>query len=119
MNKSQILIEGISVETRIGVHSWEKEIDQQLLLDLALEIDISSSALSDSIDQALDYQQIAEYTVNFVEQSRYQLLEALAEALAAKILDEFPVRAICLTISKPGALSQAHNVALRIERGRD
>lgn len=112
----RILIEGLSVETVIGVFDWEREIQQRLIIDLELYTDISQAASTDNLEDTLDYKAISDATIAFVENSEYQLVETLAEDLASMILTEFSVQKLGLKISKPGAVPQADNVAIKIAR---
>ena len=56
--------------------------------------------------------------VQFAENSEYQLVETLAEAVAEMVIRDFSVSALKLTLSKAGAVSQARDVGVEIERQR-
>lgn len=118
MAEDLILIEGLAVETVIGVFDWEREIQQRLLIDLQLHTDIARAASSDDLQHTLNYKAISDAVVELVQASSYQLLESLAEALAAMILQDFQVTKLSLKLSKPGAVPEADNVAVKIIRGR-
>ncbi len=72
---------------------------------------------SDQIDDALDYAAIATRVLSFIEGSEFQLIETLAEQIAALIMREFHVPWLRLRLSKPGAVPQAKDVGVLIERG--
>ena len=111
-----VLIEGLAVEAVIGVFDWEREIKQRLVIDLELNADIRRAASTDNLRQALDYKAISDAVVAFTENSDYQLIESLAEALAAMILNDFSVSRLALKISKPDAVPRANNVAVKMVR---
>ena len=111
-----VLIEGLTVETVIGVFDWEREIQQRLIIDLELYTDISKAASTDNLQDTLDYKAISDAAIAFAENSEYQLIEALAEDLASLILADFSVRKLGLRVSKPGAVPEAENVAIKIVR---
>jgi dihydroneopterin aldolase len=46
----------------------------------------------------------------------YQLLEALAEGIAQKLIYEFVWQRVCIAIQKPGALGAMTHVGIRITR---
>jgi len=111
-----VLIEGLAVETVIGVFDWEREIQQRLVIDIELHTDIAKAASTDNLQYTLDYKAISDSVIEFTQNSEYQLVESLAEGLAAMILRKFSVLKLSLKISKPGAVPQADNVAVKIVR---
>lgn len=115
----QVFIEGLRVETVIGVYDWEKRIRQTLVFDLWLGTDIRPAAGNDDIAQTLDYAQICEQVTEFVSSSRFELVETVAERVAQLILDNHPCPWIRLKVSKPGAVATATNVGVMIERSAD
>lgn len=113
-----VLIEGLAVETVIGVYDWEREITQRLLIDLDMAWDNARPAATDDVVLALDYAAVSERVASYLDSLRPQLLETAAEGLAACLREEFGVPWLRLTIRKPGAVPQAQAVGVRIERGQ-
>ncbi len=113
-----IFIRELKVETVIGVFPWEREIRQPLSIDLELGTDIRRAALSDQLADTLDYKAISKRATAFISASEFQLVETLAERLAALILAEFPVSWLRLTLNKTGAVRGARDVGVQIERTR-
>lgn len=113
----RVFIEGLRVDALIGVYGWEREVRQTLMLDLVMAWDNQVPGRSDDVTQALDYGRVAEAVAGWVGESRFQLLEALAESLAQKLMDEFEVPGLQLTIRKPGAVASAISVGVSINRG--
>lgn len=114
----KVFISGLTVETVIGIHDWEREIQQKLLIDLEMATDITLAASGDNIEHTLNYQSISERIIEFVQQTRYGLIETLAEKLAAMVMTEFSVPWLRLTVSKPAAIAEANSVGVVIERGQ-
>jgi len=112
-----VFIEDLKIDTTIGIYDWERKIKQTLAFDLELATDISKAAKTDVIEDALNYKAISKRVIAFVEASEYQLVETLAEKVAALILDEFEVSWLRLTLHKPGAVRGSRSVGIRIERG--
>ena len=112
-------IEGLKVDTIIGVYQWEREVKQSVIIDLVLETKSTSSGLEDSIEFAVDYEAVSDMVSNLVQSSSFLLIETLAEAIAGKLLREFAIRSIRLKLSKPSAIQNAANVGITIERSRD
>lgn len=113
----KVFIHDLKIDTVIGVYAWERKIRQTVCLNLEMACDIRRAAASDDIAHALDYKAIAKRLIAFVSAAEYQLVEALAEACAALVREEFGVPWVRLSLSKPGALSAARDVGLVIERG--
>jgi len=112
-------IEGLKVDTIIGVYQWEREVKQSVIIDLVLDTKSTSSGLEDSIEFAVDYVAVSDMVSNLVQSSSFLLIETLAEAIAGKLLKEFAIRSIRLKLSKPSAIQNAANVGITIERSRD
>lgn len=117
--KDNLSIEGLKVDTTIGVYEWEREVKQSVIIDLVLEIKNTNSAFKDSIEFAVDYTAVSEVVSNLVRSSSYLLIESLAEAIVRQILKEFPIRKVRLKLSKPSAIQKAANVSVYIERSND
>ena len=112
-------IEGLKVDTIIGVYQWEREVKQSVIIDLVLEIKSTRSGFEDSIEFAVDYVAVSDMVSNLVQSSSFLLIESLAEAIAGRLLKEFAIRSIRLKLSKPSAIQNAANVGITIERSRD
>jgi len=113
-----IFLHGLRIETVIGIHDWEKEIKQPVILDLEMSTDVARATASDRIEDALDYTAVSKRLKQFVGESRGELVETLAERCAEIIRDEFGVRWVRLRLNKIGAVSDATDVGIVIERGK-
>ena len=89
-----------------------------VLLDLEVATDVARAAATDNIADALNYKAVAKRVAAFVEGTRFQLVETLAERVAERVLDEFGVPWVRLRVCKEGALRGVREVGVLIERGR-
>ena len=112
-----VFVEGLRVDTVIGVYDWERQVRQTVVLDLEMATDNSRAAASDGLVDALDYAEVSKRVLAFVEGSEFQLIETMAEQVAALVLAEFKVPWLRLRLAKPGAVRQARAVGVVIERG--
>lgn len=112
-----VMIEGLAVETVIGVYDWEREVSQRLLIDLEMAWNNRVPAASDCVADALDYAAVSERVTAYLQASQPQLLETAAEGIAGLLQTEFGVRWLRLVIRKPGAVAAAASVGVSIERG--
>jgi dihydroneopterin aldolase len=112
-----VFIRELQVNTIIGVYDWEREVRQTVVLELEMACDNKRAATSDNIDDALNYAAVSSRLIAFIENSQFQLIETMAEQVAAIVLDEFKVPWLRLRLCKPGAVAQAKDVGILIERG--
>jgi len=112
-----IFLQALEVETVIGIYDWERKIKQKVVFDIEMGADIRKSASTDHIDDTLNYKAVAKRIIGFVEESRFQLVETLAEKVAEIILSEFDVPWVKLTLNKLGAIRGSRGVGIIIERG--
>ena len=113
-----IFLRGLHIETIIGIYDWEREIKQTVILDLDMAGDIRQAAATDAIEDTLDYKAVSKRVIAFVEESRFGLVETLAESVAQIILHEFGVPWVRLSLNKKGAIRGASDVGVIIERGK-
>jgi dihydroneopterin aldolase len=112
-----VFIHDLQIETVIGIYDWERKIRQTISLDIEMATDISKAAKSDDIEDTLSYKTVAKRLIEFVQQSEFELVEALAEKICSIVIDEFAVPWIKLTLHKPGAVRGSKSVGVIIERG--
>lgn len=113
-----IRIRGLKTEGVIGVHAWERKLPRVLLIDLDLATDAARAAKTDALGDALDYHAVSLAVTTLVAEGKAQLLETLAEQLAAMLKERFGVSWLSLTVHKPGAVPAAAGVSVSIERGK-
>ena len=114
----KVFIEGLAIETVIGIYDWERKIRQPLVFDIEMGFDNRVPAASDAIADTLDYKAVSKRLIAFVSGSSFQLVETLAERCAELILAEFPVQHLRIKLSKPGAVRGARAVGVIVERSR-
>ncbi len=112
-----IYISDLRADAVIGVYDWERRITQTLSFDIELGTDIRKAAATDALDNTINYKAVAKRVRAFVQESRFQLVETLAERVATVLLDEFGVRWVKLRVNKAGAVRHARDVGVIVERG--
>lgn len=113
--QDRILIEGLQVDALVGVYAHERDAAQALLLDIELAYDNLRAAASDDVADTLDYASVCETTRGFIGQREPQLLETLAEALAAHLLLTFDTPRVRIRIRKPLAAQALGAASVGIE----
>ena len=112
-----VYIKGLKTDAVIGVYDWERSIRQTLVLDLELASDNRAAAATDGIADAVDYDAISKRILAYVQASEFELIETLAERVADIVLNEFHIPWLRLKLAKPGAVAEAKDVGVIIERG--
>ena len=112
-----VFIEQLTVITTIGVYDWEQTISQKLVFDIEMAWDNRQAASSDDVNDCLSYADVSEAVISHVSGGRFALVERVAEEVAQLLLTRFNSSWVRLKVSKPGAVAQAANVGVVIERG--
>jgi dihydroneopterin aldolase len=111
-----IFLHALKTEAIIGIYDWERQVRQTVIVDLEMRADIRKAALSDSIDDTLNYKRVAKRVLAFIEGSQFQLVETLTERIAMLMLEEFGLEWVRVSLSKPGAIRSSRDVGIIIER---
>ena len=112
-----VFIEQLTVITTIGVYDWEQTIDQKLIFDIEMAWDNRAAAASDDVNDCLSYADVSEAIIGHVAGGRFALVERVAEEVATLLLTRFNSPWVRIKLSKPGAVAQALQVGVIIERG--
>jgi dihydroneopterin aldolase/D-erythro-7,8-dihydroneopterin triphosphate epimerase len=115
----QILINDLFLRTIIGVNDDERSNRQDVLINLALDVDTRPAARSDDIADAVNYRSLAKQVIELVEDSQFFLVERMAEEIAQLCLRDPRVTKVAVRVEKPAALRFARSVGVSIERSRD
>jgi dihydroneopterin aldolase len=115
----KIFLRALKTEAIIGIFDWERQVKQTVIVDIEIGADIRKAALSDSIDDTLNYKRVAKRVLAFVEESKFHLVETLAEHIAMLILEDFGIAWVRISLSKPGAIRSSRDVGVSLERDRN
>jgi dihydroneopterin aldolase len=111
-----VSIRELRVSAVIGVHDWEREIEQTLVFAVDMAADVAKAAASDHISDALDYSAVAQTVTDVVTQGEFQLIETAAERVARQLLADYPLGWVRVQVAKP--LSRdGYTAAVTVERG--
>lgn len=115
----KIFLNELKVEAVIGYYEWERQVKQIVLIDLEFATDVAAAAAHDDISRTLNYKNIAKRTLAFVGESKFHLLETLAEKLCELLVREFDLAWLKITLHKPGAIRDSRDVGIVMERRRE
>lgn len=119
MSLAQIFIEDLEVEAILGVYAHERETAQRVVVNVVLWVDILAAARSDALQDAVDYEALAQKVIAHVQSSRCQLVERLVVELAELVLREYTaVVKVKIRVDKPEALPYTRTVGLEFVQNR-
>jgi dihydroneopterin aldolase len=95
-----VSIRDLSVAAVIGVHPWEREIEQTLVVSVEMPADVRRAATSDDLGDALDYSAVAETIAAVLRDGKFRLIETAAERVAGRLLADFPLSWLRLELRK-------------------
>jgi dihydroneopterin aldolase len=99
-HEDKLIIKDLQAKCRVGVTAAERAAPQPIEMDLELEIDASWAAARDDVRSAVDYAKLAAVVKEHVEGKTYNLLETMAEEVAAFILREFGTDGVVVQVKK-------------------
>src|SRR5512146_336992 len=112
----RITIKELLVRCVLGGDDEERREMQDVLVTVTLHADLRKAGQSDRLEDAVDYRAVKKEVLAAAEGSRYRLIEALAERIAALCLGHAGVRRVDVLIEKPGSLRFARSAAVEITR---
>jgi 7,8-dihydroneopterin aldolase/epimerase/oxygenase len=116
-----VSIRDLSVPAVIGVHGWEREVEQTLIVSVDMvpeTADVRAPATTDDLADALDYSAVAATIAAVVREGKFHLIETAAERVAERLLADFPVTWLRLELRKP-ITADTYTAAITIERTRE
>lgn len=103
MNKDKITLKNMAFFAYHGTHPGEAELGQRFFIDVEMHTDLSIAAKSDDLTATIDYKKVFNCVKELVENRRFMLIEALAEAIANEILTQFSTEIVCIRVRKPSS----------------
>lgn len=96
-------MKGLAFQGAHGVLPHEKEQLQRFVVDLELFLDLQAAGRADDLTLTVNYDEVFHQVERIVTQESYNLIEALAENIAAFLLLKFPLTSVEVTVYKPEA----------------
>ena len=112
----RIVIGDLLARCIIGIRDDERKEKQDVLINLALDVDLRKAGKSDRIEDSVDYRAINKQILSMAENSQFYLVEALAQAVADICLAHPEVIEARVRVEKPAALRFARSVGVEITR---
>ena len=117
----RIMLNGMRFYGYHGVNPEERTLGQPYIVDLTAEMDLRPAGQSDRLEDTVSYSHIYRVVQSIVEGPPHNLLESVAEVIAAQVLADFPLDAVTVTVKKPNPPVRGSSIrqsAVRIRRAR-
>ncbi len=114
-----ICIHGLEVMAQVGVPDEERGVSQRLLIDLRFAAILQPDSLNDDLALTVDYGAVSQRILEMVEERPRRLIETLADEMSERLLKDFSLQWIELTIRKfilPNVEWVAVSVTKRIQK---
>lgn len=121
MAHDRITLTGIRAWAHHGVLEHERELGQRFVVDVTLEVDLRAAGASDELGDTVDYGAVAATVVDRLTGPTHQLVEAVADDVAAAVLAHDPrIAGVEVTVHKPHApvTVDLDDVAITVHRRR-
>lgn len=113
----KVFIHELTAFASIGAYDWEHSIKQCLVFNIEMIWDFKQAAQTDDIQHCLNYAEVSQAILDFVEKRPFKLVETVAYQVADLLQQKFGIPALRIELHKPKAVAQASSVGVIIERG--
>ncbi len=116
----RVFVRELRLPARIGVYSEEKLRLQDVIIDLELWVRETPQAAANELDYAdvVCYDGLVQRTKALLAEGHIDLVETMAERLAALCMEDSRVRRVRVRVEKPAAIPEAAGAGVEIERYR-
>ena len=114
MAEASIILRGFEVDANIGVHEFEKNGPQRLLIDIELQLATATRPDADNIVEVLNYDFLRSETQALLAQRHYELQETLAHDIASFCLAHGQVQAATVYTRKPDVYPDCDSIGYRL-----
>ncbi len=111
---AHLQIKNLRLRTHIGYNDHEVNKLQDVIISYQIDYDALQAQLTDDPGLSLDYKAINKNIIALVEESRFNLIEALAHQILNVIMTYSPVETATVEVVKPNALRFADSVSVTL-----
>jgi dihydroneopterin aldolase len=99
VTSSRLFLSGIRASGHHGARPGEKDDPQEFVVDLDIDVEVSG----DAIEATADYRAVTESVRAVIERGSFDLIEAMADAVARQVLALPKVTRVTAVVHKPNA----------------
>lgn len=111
----RIRMEGIRFRARHGASRAERDLPQDFVVHLDVDLPVGLLPRSDARARVFDYDKLASLVVDEGTRVSYKLLETLAERLIDRVLADTPATAVTVQVKKFGPPTSVSVDAVSVE----
>lgn len=113
-----VFVRDLEIDALLGVYEHEKQATQKILVNIDLTVSEAGPEHEDRITGVVCYEQIVNKVKDIVANGHVNLVETMAEQMAAACLDDPRVLTARIRVEKPEAFPDVGSVGVEIERTR-
>jgi dihydroneopterin aldolase len=114
----RVFVRDLEIVASVGVYEHEKRYEQRIFISTDLAVHDAYDGVSDRLEDVLDYSALVDGIARLVQSDHVNLIETLAERIAAHCLGDARVESVRVRIEKPDAMPLCRSVGIEIERRR-
>lgn len=120
-SRDRISLTGVTAYGHHGVLDFEKRDGQEFVVDVAMDVDLTAAASTDDLTATVSYAEVAADVVEVVSGPSLDLIEAVAGAIADRVLARPLLESVAVTVHKPQAPVGVPfgDVSVTVRRDRD
>ncbi|MEQ8665650.1 MAG: dihydroneopterin aldolase [Rhodospirillales bacterium] len=111
-----VFVRDLVLTCSIGIHSHEKTTPQRVRLNIDLGVAEPSDPFNDRYETIVDYETVTNSVKALLDRGHVNLVETLAEDIAAVCLQNYRVRVARIRVEKIEIMPEAGSVGVEIER---
>ena len=113
-----VFVKDLELEALVGVYDEEKVKPQRIVINIDLSVSEGDNPVADDLKNVVSYEIVVQKVERIIAQGHVNLVETLAELIAAACLTDRRVLAARVRIEKPDVIKSARSVGVEIERLR-
>lgn len=113
----KVFIRELTAFASIGAYDWEHTIKQRLVFNIEMYWDFTRAVAEDNVEFCLNYAEVSQKILDFVEKTPFQLVETVAYQVADLLQNSYGIEALKIELHKPKAVAQASSVGVIVTRG--
>ena len=114
----RIRIKNLKIPARHGVYEFEKEKEGTFELDIELYLPLLKAGESDRIEDTINYEDIISVVTKAFTDKQYALVEAAAQSVCDRLLNDFKIDKITVRVRKPHAPIDADFETVEVQLNR-
>ena len=113
--RQRVFLRGLRLDAAIGVHAHEKGRRQPVRVTIEVDVAANAAAMTDALADALCYETLAAAATDIVSTRHFNLVETLAEEIAARVLAHPLALKARVCVEKPEAIGNAEAAGVEID----